>query len=664
MGSSLSALLSPDGLVASLLPGFEPRPEQARMAAAVEGALAGSRTLVIEAGTGVGKSVAYLLPAALWAKRNGKRVVVSTHTKALQDQLLRKDMPLVVEILKREGYELKAAHLMGAENYLCVQRLSAALRRPPELLEAPETPQLLRRLKDWSVAAKTGRRAAIPFSVPPELWRAVHRDSEVCLGMKGPFWDRCLYRKDREAALLADVLIVNHSLLLSGATLPTFHALILDEAHNLADHVFDVEVGDGRLSRLLHDIYNPATGRGFVAGLEDAGDDARAVFRGLVGEAEHRGRGFFSALAEMHGRLRPHDPPGAQRLRPGVAPDPDFAQALEALVPALKALDGSCGPEEEKAELERLIRRVEDYLADLRQTAAPDADGRAHWVEWSQHHVTLRAARLDSSTLLEDLFKELRVPVIASSATLAVQGSLAHSKAALGLPEADELLLGSPFDYPRQCGLFLDGSIPSPKTRPVEYRDAVAKRCLELASCVEGGVFFLFSSVDMMDRVHRIVSDKITGRPFFKQGTMLSEELLAGFRKAGNGLLFGVDTFWQGVDVQGPALSCVVLTHLPFPNPHAPIEEARKEWMDKEGRAYFESYSIPKAIIKFRQGFGRLIRSKTDKGAVVILDPRVLTQPYGRRFLSSIPPCKKLASLQELREFLARLNPAVIPAPE
>ena len=628
-------IFGPDGALARVLPGWEPRAQQEAMAEGVSRALAQEESLVVEAGTGVGKSLAYLLPAALWAVRNARRVIVSTHTRALQEQLINGDLPVVARVLEELGLPLKYAMLMGADNYLCVQRLTR-LRAQPALI-SDEAQEIVTQLDAWARDAKTGHRAALPTAVPQNLWDRLARDTDVCFGPAGPAWERCLWRRDREWADKANIVVVNHALLLSGARLPPYDAIILDEAHNLEEAAvsrFGCEVSLGRVVTLCDEVR--MTGK-------LAGDE---LLSGAADAAETAGAALLVETARAH-ELKGADDEISGRLLEGA---PDFAP------PEVAALDGALAAAVARHEgrawetdLRSLHVRAVSLGRDLAEILKP-APATARWVSWPRTGPELRAAPLDVGRRLSEGLFARGVPTILTSATLASGDGLKGFKARVGLPDAVELSLDSPYDYGTQAALWCVEGVPDPSDEDA-HAAAVAKHCEDIVARVPGGVFLLFSSWKLLKRVHAILRKRIKGRPVWAQGTTGHEALLEQFESAGDAVLLGVDTFWQGVDVPGPALSCVVLTKLPFSNVSSPLEEARRRWLEENEGDYFRDWSLPKAVMKFRQGFGRLIRSGTDRGAVVCLDSRLLRKGYGKAFLKALPPCRRLESLDELGAF-------------
>jgi len=629
-------IFGPDGALARVLPGWEPRAPQEAMAEGVARALDREEGLVVEAGTGVGKSLAYLLPAALWAVRNARRVIVSTHTRALQEQLVHGDLPVVARVLAELGLPLKYEMLMGADNYLCVQRL-ARLRAQPALI-SDEAQETVARLDAWARGAQTGHRAALPVAVPQNLWDRVARDTDVCFGPAGPAWDRCLWRRDRERAEKANIVVVNHALLLSGARLPPYDAIILDEAHNL-------EGSGGRALRLRglagphRDVVRRDAHDGTVGG-------RRAfVRRGGRGRGRRRGASERTgARARAEGRrrrdLRPPAGKPARRLRAaGVRRAGRSARRVGRAArgpgvgggPALAS--GPLGPARPRPGRDPEARAGDGALGLLAAHRAGTARGAAGRGA-APRRGAFRARRADDPHV-GDLGLRRRPQGVQGARRPAGRGGIG---------------LGLAVRLRRAGGAVVRGRRP----RSVGRKRARGRRRAALRGhrrARPGGVFLLFSSWKLLKRVHAVLRKKIKGRPVWAQGATGHEALLEQFESAGDAVLLGVDTFWQGVDVPGPALSCVVLTKLPFANVSSPLEEARRRWLEENEGDYFRDWSLPKAVMKFRQGFGRLIRSGTDRGAVVCLDSRLLRKGYGKAFLKALPPCRRLESLDELASF-------------
>ena len=640
---------------------FEPRRQQEKMAAAVYKAVTENKHLVVEAGTGVGKSIAYLLPAALWAARDKKKVVVATHTKALQEQLVRHDLPVVKAMLAEYGLPLKYFLLMGSANYLCLARLERAGAHQSDLFESGEDQAGAADLREWAKTGAGGCRSEIPLKVAQRVWEEVCRDPDICLGRRCLRREACLYRRDIALAKQADILVVNQHLYFAGLPIPAYDAVIFDEAHNLEDvaaSFLGFSVTDRQVKRLVDDIYNPKSGRGLARRLQNPPAGWLAEMRQAVGDVNFASRDFFQAITEKlgFGAFEGKLPAKAKRLRePHIIPN-TLAEPLLALTVLLSQAIGYSQSDLEEAEIKGYLKRCLALAEQLNVFLDCKGAGHAYWVEVSYSKrnpaTSIHRAPVDvAEALRRELFEE-GYPVILTSATLAADGSFEMIKARLGLDNPAELLLDSPFDYARQAVIFMPPEIPDPQDNRA-YETAVIKECAGLPAAVEGGIFLLFTSWLLLEKSYSALSGKFPGRPLFKQGDKLPQHLLAEFKRAGNGILFATDTFWQGIDVPGQALACVVIARLPFLSPDTPLEEARQEWMAARGMNVFNEYTLPKAVVKFRQGFGRLIRSRTDFGAVVVLDPRIQTKRYGAKFLRSIPKCPRVRDLAGLKSFFA-----------
>ncbi len=642
----LAELFGPEGALARARPGWEPRPLQEAMAGEVWSSLERGGDLVVEAGTGVGKSLAYLLPAALWAVTRDRRVIVSTYSRALQEQLINHELPTAALALEQLGLPLRYAMLMGADNYLCVQRLARLRLKPGDVSDSGL--ELAGRLDAWAKDAQTGHRSNLPELVPQNLWDRIARDTDLCMGPGGPYWDRCLWRRDREKADRAHILVVNHALLLSGARLPSADAMILDEAHNLEDAAvqrYGVTASLTHAAALTEEVR---------AAAKLAGDGA---LEAIAAEAETSVARFLEELARDNGLKGPDDEVAERLLETAPdSPPPALAALDKALAESAAAAEGR--PDEVEARM--LHANVARWGQALMAVLKPDSSATARWVSWTRNGPELRAAPLDVGRRLNEGLFSRGIPAILTSATLKTGDGLKDFKARVGLPDAKELVLDSPYDYASQAAFWPVEGLPDPSDEDA-HAEAVAKACADIVAKVPGGVFLLFSSWKLLKKVHAILRKSIKGRPVWAQGATGHEALVREFEAAGDAVLLGVDTFWQGIDVPGEALSCVVLVKLPFPNAFSALESARRRWLEENGRDYFKDWSLPRAVMKFRQGFGRLIRTSTDRGAVVCLDSRMLKKGYGKIFLRALPPCRRIADLGELGAFFS--SPAEPSAP-
>ncbi len=686
-GAAIEALFRPGGALAQAHPAFEARPEQACMATEVTTALRDGTHLLVEAGTGVGKSLAYLVPAILWATASAddadqRRVVVSTWTRALQEQLARKDLPFLERALAPAGIVFRHALLMGSENYLCVQRLHELRARQGELLEDGED-ALIRDLASWAETSPTGLRGEIPRAVPAAIWDQVRRDRDLCLGSRGPFWDRCLYRRDLLRAREAQILVVNHALFFldlasGGRILPPHGAVILDEAHRVEDAAsaqLGLTLSHRAVAGLLADLA-PETGRRRRSRSRSGGGTGGDAVRNAVARAAGAAEDFFreilatgSSLASRGGSGRwrawrdnaSRTAAGAGwsvRLRqPGLVPN-----HLEAPLRDLEiALEESAGKAVDPATTltrQALAARARDLRERAGAFLAQRLPDGVYWMEaigGRPASVSLHAVPAEVGPFLRQRLFDSGRAVVLTSATLTAQGSFAHLRDRLGIVSGRALALGSPFDYRRQALLYLAPDIPDPVREPGGFADAVIARTRQLIDASDGGAFVLFTSWALLARAAEALADDCRrhDRPIFRHSPGEATSILDRFRSTRRGVLLGTLTFWQGVDVPGDALRSVILTRLPFESPEDPLAEARGEAIRARGGDPFQELSLPGAILTFRQGFGRLIRSHEDRGLVAVLDPRVATRGYGAGFLESLPDCPRTEDIAAVARFFA-----------
>lgn len=630
---------------------YERRIQQEEMALRVATALEMRRNLCVEAPTGVGKSFAYLIPAIYHALAMRTPVLITTETINLQEQLVSKDLPL---LKKLTDLNFTFVIAKGRGNYLCLRRLSLALgEHRRETLPGGIAQQEVEQLRDWAQSTKDGSRADISFRLDPLLWTSVCSESASCTGPKCSHYRACFYWKARHQWDKADLIVTNHALFFTDlkmreleeqetAPLPTSCAVIFDEAHTLEDNAakhLGIHVNSSSLRFFLNRLFNPLNGRGL---LMKPGEHSLTI-RGLIARIQEETDLFFQQFETA----LEHSPEHCFRiLRKGL-----YRDTLSDSLSELENVLHEYAEEQEEAEFKAEILSHLDKCTAYRESIGSFmemscGEDHVYWVEGRTSArtggsiVDLNSAPLNVSSLLEGILFSGDVPVVLTSATLAVKGRLDYYTRRTGFANGDTMILDSPFDFRSQVKLYLSKRMPFPHEK--EYNEEAAGKISEFVSLTEGRAFVLFTNYSMLrqcaERLHP---------EFRKNGIVLLEHgesssrtaLLNEFKQSRRAVIFGATSFWTGVDVPGNALSNVIITKLPFAVPSHPLIQARCERIRAEGGDPFSDYSLPDAVLKFRQGVGRLIRSRTDKGIIVILDPRIVTKQYGRLFLNSLPPC-------------------------
>jgi ATP-dependent DNA helicase DinG len=641
----IRAIFAPDGLLARAR-NFEYRPQQQEMAAAVARTLEEERHLVVEAGTGVGKSLAYLVPATLFAFEKKKKAIISTHTINLQEQLLHKDIPIVKKILP---VEFEAALMKGRQNYLCPRRLQRAIQSANELFNTTEQADLAR-LADWARTTMDGTLSDLSLEPDPKVWTQVCSEAHICTAKTCGQNPRCFFQQARKRLLAADVVVINHTLLFmllgspeeqeereEGYLFPN-DFLIFDEAHTIeqtASRQIGIGISQYGLRATIQRLYNARSKKGLFTVTRDAAGVTLAA--SLVDEADR----FFSAIDE---RANFKKDGREYRVREADFVDDQITGGLAALQVRIGEVVRKTEDELLKAELQELGRRIGEAREGIAIFLQQTAEEYVYWIERTgkaAQNITLNAAPIDVAPVLRRmLFRDDRTSVM-TSATLAVgRPDLAYFRRRIGAEDAEPLQLGSPFDFPKQMKLFVVRKMPDP--RDAGYSAALAEWVARFVEDTEGRAFVLFTSYRSMQQL------ALEMESFFARQKMNllvqgkgapRSQLLEQFKTTPRSVLFGTDSFWMGVDVPGEALSNVIITRLPFAVPDHPLTEAKLELIQARGGDAFTEYSLPEAILKFRQGVGRLIRTKSDSGIIVILDNRVVTKTYGRAFLKALPEC-------------------------
>lgn len=647
----VEAAFADGGRLAGTLPAFEPRAGQRAMAAAVADSLERGEILLAEAGTGTGKTLAYLVPAIL----SRQRILISTGTKNLQDQITDKDIPALRAALK---VPFKAVLMKGRGNYLCLHRFEAALNRP-----APKSAVdrgYLETIEQWAEQTETGDRSEIedlPDSLP--LWQDLAATSEHCLGTDCELYDQCFVTRMRRRAFEAHLIIVNHHLLCAdagvrqgpyGQVIPECESIVVDEAHQLeevATHYFGVGVSAHRLDKLARDVHDVAAKSTALAV-----ESAEALHR-IADAAGERARTLFRELLALAGGGTRDVRVTADALAPAKAAADAVLETLTELTAQLdnpKVNRSHKHPEELALELTSLARRAREAGEDLTFLMASADPAYVYFLERRGAGVHLRAAPIEVSGIIRDTVLQRHHSAVLTSATLAVDASFDYVKTRLGVSEAREIRLASEFDFARQAILYLPRRMPDPRSE--RFAAAVAREIVPLLKATVGRAFVLFTSHAAL-RAVSVQAAKELGFPLLIQGSAPRRVLLREFRTTPHAVLFATSSFWQGVDVVGEALSCVVIDKLPFASPGDPVTAARMEAISERGADPFQTFQVPVAILALQQGLGRLIRHRTDRGVLALLDPRIRTRGYGHKFLASLPPAPITSDIADVARFMA-----------
>jgi ATP-dependent DNA helicase DinG len=627
-----------DGPLAANVSGFRLRPQQLEMSEAIGAAIESTGVLVAEAGTGTGKTFAYLVPALL----AGGKVIVSTGTKTLQDQLFDRDLPAVRDALASGA---SAAVLKGRANYVCLYRLRRA--GSDARLASREEAAQLRHIERFAAGTTTGDRAdqaVVPEDAP--VWSHATSTRDNCLGQSCPDYRDCFVMRARKNALAADVVVVNHHLFFADLVLreegisellPACNTVIFDEAHQLPETArmfFGETLSSAQLVELARDARLE---------LRAAGGASPELDR-LATRLEKVARDLRLAFGEPATRLAWNQ---AMRL-------PEFPDLLERLNDSLKSLEEALAAQAGRSEgIDSCARRAATALHTLIRMREGDVASEVRWVEVFQHAVHLHVTPLSSAELFRKQMADHPRAWIFTSATLAVGEDFGHFTRELGVPEAQTRRWSSPFDFQRQALLYLPKGLP-PEPNEAGFTEAVIEAALPVLRASEGRAFLLFTTLRALRRAHELLRDRLPF-PLLVQGTGSRSELLARFRSLGNAVLLGSQSFWEGVDVRGEALSLVIIDKLPFAPPDDPVLAARIEGMRAQGGNPFTGLQLPQAVLQLKQGAGRLIRDEADRGVLMLCDPRLLSKPYGRRILQSLPPMKLTRRLEEVESFFARI---------
>lgn len=652
---TIADVFGPEGLIARHLTNYEHREGQIQMAEKVLEAFENKKHLIVEAGTGTGKTLAYLVPAIAATVGQKKRIVISTGTKNLQEQLMEKDIPFLQKIMPKK---FSASYMKGRGNYACLYRVHKAENQP--ILDGLDQIGQFEKVRNWVYETQTGdRRELVDLPEDLSFWNRINARGDICIGQKCPEYEPCFITRMRARADAADIVIVNHHLFFAdlnvrgnqfGKVIPDYDAVIFDEAHlieDIASDYFGFQVSSFQIDELIRDTDALPIADAMVT------RDLTKLAAKIIGLADQFWLKFV--MARFDGRYPLTQDLFAYRESSGEDRPTPLGQVYLALDGAIGSLVSTLDPlAETSPEIDSLVRRARQARFDLDFIANQSERNYVYWLEKRGKGMFLRASPVDVSELLREKLFDKVESCILTSATMSSSGSFNFVRERLGLDTAKTSSFTAPssFDYENQAILYLPKAMPDP--RSAEFTQLAAGEIMKVLDVTKGHAFVLCTSNQSMTALYELVSSRVN-YPCFVQGSMSKAGLLERFRETANAVLFATASFWQGVDVQGDQLSCVIIDKLPFAVPSDPVVAARSRFIDENGGRSFFDYSVPQAVISLKQGIGRLIRSRTDRGVIAILDPRLKTKGYGRDFLQSLP---RMRITHEISDLDSMVRPA------
>jgi len=640
--ADIASVFGADGLLAKHLPHHEVRESQIRMADAINAAIEREGQLIVEAGTGVGKSLAYLIPFLIWAHEQNKKAVISTYTKTLQHQLVEKDLPFLKKIMP---FRFRFALAVGGQNYLCRKRFMQM--QSHDLYESKEEVRQMREILNWEKTTETGLRSDLSFEPSGTLWSRISREPDLCSGRKCTCSVECYYQRARKLLQGAHILVLNHHLYFANLSqnehiLPPYDGLVFDEAHTLEDVAvgfLGVDVAESRVKNLIDGLFGPRSRKGFLSRNEardsEANEDAMKAVDGV--------RQGYAAFFESVQRFYQEREVSPLRLRKPHFVYNSLKEPLERLSLSLRSLKDMLEDEDERLEAIAFANRAAKLCREIESVVTMEEPEHVYWLELQKSRrfdrTSLRSAPVDVAGYLKSLIFDRVTPLVMTSATLSTEGKFEYIKGRLGIEGMEELLLPSPFDFRRQAMIYCADDLPDPGKAQDEFQEKAYLRILELLRITGGRALVLFTSFRFLEFTCKHLLQELPDYTVLRQGEKPTYKLIEEFKSSEKAVLLGTNSFWQGVDIPGRALECVIITKLPFAVPDEPVTEARLERIRSENKEPFTCYQLPQAIIWLKQGFGRLIRSSEDRGLVAILDPRVVKRSYGRKFIESLPKC-------------------------